>query len=64
MTSTETIQITGDSLLAAGVKYVFSVPGAKIDSSSTRCCQVDHPEIRLVVCRHEQNAAFIAGAVG
>lgn len=25
---------------------------------------VDQPEIKLIVCRHEQNAAFIAGAVG
>ncbi|OIW34834.1 acetolactate synthase [Coniochaeta ligniaria NRRL 30616] len=62
MTGTETVQIAVDSLLAAGVKYVFGVPGAKIDSLFNAL--LDHPEIRLVVCRHEQNAAFIAGAVG
>lgn len=59
---TETVDIVIDSLLAAGVKYVFGVPGAKIDSVFNAL--VDHPEIRLIVCRHEQNAAFIAGAVG
>lgn len=60
--STETVDVVIDSLLAAGVKYVFGVPGAKIDSVFNAL--VDHPEIKLVVCRHEQNAAFIAGAIG
>lgn len=56
------MDIVIDSLLAAGVKYVFGVPGAKIDSVFNAI--IDHPEIKLVVCRHEQNAAFIAGAIG
>jgi thiamine pyrophosphate-dependent acetolactate synthase large subunit-like protein len=60
--SNDTVKIVIDSLVAAGVKYVFGVPGAKIDSVFNAL--VDHPEIKLVVCRHEQNAAFIAGAVG
>ena len=60
--TTETVQVVIDSLLAAGVKYVFGVPGAKIDSVFNAL--IDHPEIKLVVCRHEQNAAFIAAAVG
>ncbi|ORY70919.1 acetolactate synthase [Pseudomassariella vexata] len=59
---TETVQIVIDSLTAAGVKYVFGVPGAKIDSVFNAL--VDHPEIKVIVCRHEQNAAFIAAAVG
>lgn len=59
---TETVDIVIDSLLAAGVKYVFGVPGAKIDSVFNAL--VDRPEIKLIVCRHEQNAAFIAGAIG
>lgn len=59
---TETVNIVIDSLLAAGVKYVFGVPGAKIDSVFNAL--IDHPEIKLIVCRHEQNAAFIAGAIG
>lgn len=61
-TSTETVDIVIDSLRAAGVKYVFGVPGAKIDSVFNAL--IDHPEIKLIVCRHEQNAAFIAGAIG
>lgn len=60
--STETVQIVIDSLLAAGVKYVFGVPGAKIDSAFNAL--IDHPEIKLVVTRHEQNAAFIAASIG
>ncbi|KAL8346504.1 hypothetical protein RB601_003815 [Gaeumannomyces tritici] len=57
-----TVQVVIDSLKAAGVTIVFGVPGAKIDSVFNAL--VDHPEIKVVVCRHEQNAAFIAGAVG
>lgn len=60
--ATETVQIVIDSLLAAGVKYIFGVPGAKIDSLFNAL--LDHPEIKVIVCRHEQNAAFIAAAVG
>lgn len=59
---TETVDIVIDSLVAAGVKYVFGVPGAKIDSVFNGL--LDRPEIHVVVCRHEQNAAFLAGAMG
>lgn len=58
----ETVDVVVDSLVAAGVKYVFGVPGAKIDSVFDAL--LDRPEIKLIVCRHEQNAAFIAGAIG
>jgi len=51
-----------ESLRAAGVKYVFGIPGAKIDSIFNEL--QDHPEIKLIVCRHEQNAGFLAAAVG
>ncbi|KAH8888474.1 acetolactate synthase [Thozetella sp. PMI_491] len=60
--SVDTVQIVIDSLVAAGVKYVFGVPGAKIDSVFNAL--LDHPEIKVVVCRHEQNATFIAAAIG
>jgi acetolactate synthase I/II/III large subunit len=50
-----------DVLAAQGVEYVFGVPGAKIDAVYDAL--VDGGP-RLVVCRHEQNAAFIAGAIG
>ncbi|CAB3750886.1 Acetolactate synthase, catabolic [Paraburkholderia humisilvae] len=44
-----------------GVKHVFGVPGAKIDAVFNAL--VDS-SIQTVVCRHEQNAAFIAGGIG
>jgi acetolactate synthase I/II/III large subunit len=50
-----------DVLAAQGVEYVFGVPGAKIDAVYDAL--VDGGP-RLVVCRHEQNAAFMAGAIG
>jgi acetolactate synthase-1/2/3 large subunit len=43
------------------VKWVFGVPGAKIDKVFNTL--VDS-SIKTVVCRHEQNAAFIAGGIG
>jgi acetolactate synthase I/II/III large subunit len=43
------------------VKWVFGVPGAKIDKVFDTL--VDS-SIQTVVCRHEQNAAFIAGGIG
>ena len=44
-----------------GVEYVFGIPGAKIDAVFDAL--VDS-KIQTVVCRHEQNAAFIAGGIG
>jgi acetolactate synthase-1/2/3 large subunit len=49
------------SLEAQGVTHVFGVPGAKIDAVFDAL--VDS-KIKTVVCRHEQNAAFIAGGIG
>ncbi|WP_061296314.1 acetolactate synthase AlsS [Herbidospora cretacea] len=50
-----------ETLAAFGVRYVFGVPGAKIDELYDAL--VDGGP-QLVVCRHEQNAAFMAAAVG
>lgn len=50
-----------DVLSAQGVEYVFGVPGAKIDAVYDALLD-GGPQ--LVVCRHEQNAAFMAGAIG
>lgn len=55
-------RIVVESLINAGVKMVFGIPGAKIDAIFDEL--MEHPEIRLIVCRHEQNAAFIAAAIG
>jgi acetolactate synthase-1/2/3 large subunit len=54
-------QVVVESLERHGVKYVFGIPGAKIDKVFNTL--VDST-IKTVVCRHEQNAAFIAGGIG
>src|ERR1700728_2848321 len=53
--------IVVETLEAHGVKHVFGVPGAKIDKVFDRLLD---SRINTVVCRHEQNAAFIAGGIG
>ncbi len=50
-----------DVLSAQGVEYVFGVPGAKIDAVYDALVDAGP---QLVLCRHEQNAAFMAGAIG
>ena len=50
-----------ETLEARGVTHVFGVPGAKIDKVYDRLLD---SSIQTVVCRHEQNAAFIAGGIG
>lgn len=50
-----------ETLEARGTKHVFGVPGAKVDKVFDRL--VDS-SIQTIVCRHEQNAAFIAGGIG
>ncbi|MGO0733651.1 acetolactate synthase AlsS (plasmid) [Bacillus shihchuchen] len=50
-----------DCLIQQGVTHIFGIPGAKIDSVFD-VLQERGPE--LIVCRHEQNAAFMAAAVG
>ena len=50
-----------ETLSAYGVQYIFGVPGAKIDPVYDALVDVGP---QLIVCRHEQNAAFMAAAVG
>ena len=50
-----------ETLEAQGITHVFGVPGAKIDKVFDR---LRDSKIKTVVCRHEQNAAFIAGGIG
>ena len=45
----------------AGVQWVFGIPGAKIDAVFDSLLD---GAAELVVCRHEQNAAFMGAAVG
>jgi acetolactate synthase-1/2/3 large subunit len=66
MTQREQKPLTGadvivETLEARGVTHVFGVPGAKIDKVFDRLL---NSSIQTVVCRHEQNAAFIAGGIG
>ena len=49
------------SLEAQGVEYVFGIPGAKIDKVFDT---VLDSKIQTIVCRHEQNAAFMASGIG
>lgn len=62
MTSTCSVaQLLVRNLEAQGVEHVFGIPGAKIDLVFE---ELSNSKIKTVVCRHEQNAAFMAGAVG
>jgi acetolactate synthase I/II/III large subunit len=49
------------SLVNQGVKFIFGIPGGKIMPTFD---VLDDEGPSLIVCRHEQNAAFMAGAVG
>jgi len=62
-TAPKKLQMSGAEVLvktleARGTKYVFGIPGAKIDAVFDTLAD---STIQTVVCRHEQNAAFIAG---
>lgn len=59
-------KLTGAQLLVKcleeqGVEYIFGIPGAKIDSVFDALLDSN---IQVIVCRHEQNAVFIAEAYG
>ena len=65
-TSTASAGETGAGLLvksleAQGVEFVFGIPGAKIDKVFDALLD---SRIQTIVCRHEQNAAFIASGIG
>ncbi|MFC6170515.1 acetolactate synthase AlsS [Loigolactobacillus jiayinensis] len=54
-----------ESLINHEVKYVFGIPGAKIDRLFELLAHADNakrPE--LIVARHEQGAAFMASGIG
>src|SRR6202050_3491512 len=54
-------EVVVESLEKHGVEYVFGIPGAKVDKVFDALL---NSSIKTVVCRHEQNAAFIAGGIG
>jgi acetolactate synthase I/II/III large subunit len=49
------------TLESHNINWVFGVPGAKIDKVFDTLAD---SSIKTIVCRHEQNAAFIAGGIG
>ncbi len=58
---------TGAELLVAcleslEVEYVFGIPGAKVDKIFDALA--NSKKIKLILCRHEQNAAFMASSYG
>lgn len=54
-----------DLLKEHSVKYIFGIPGAKIDRVFDTLEDPSDPNTpQLIVCRHEQNAAFMAQAIG
>jgi acetolactate synthase-1/2/3 large subunit len=54
-----------DSLINHDVQYVFGIPGAKVDRVFEVLANSDIPKKpKLIVTRHEQNAAFMAAGVG
>lgn len=60
------MELSGATLLikcleAQGVEYIFGIPGAKIDRVFDALLD---SSIQLIVCRHEQNATFMAAAYG
>ncbi|MCP3809498.1 acetolactate synthase AlsS [Paenibacillus sp. Lou8.1] len=61
ISDTKGADLVVDCLIKQGVTHIFGIPGAKIDSVFD-VLQDRGPE--LIVCRHEQNAAFMAAAVG
>ncbi|WP_338356497.1 acetolactate synthase AlsS [Enterococcus faecium] len=50
-----------ESLINHHVDYVFGIPGAKIDGAFN---ELEDQGPELIVTRHEQNAAFMAQAIG
>lgn len=54
-------QLLVNCLEAHGVEYIFGIPGAKIDAVFDA---LNDSTIKLILCRHEQNAAFMAAAYG
>lgn len=62
----QTTQLSGAKILVKslernGTRFVFGIPGAKIDAVFDA---LEDSPIRLIVCRHEQNAVFMAAAYG
>jgi acetolactate synthase I/II/III large subunit len=60
-TSVRSAQRVVEGVAAHGVRYIFGIPGGKVDVVFDALAD-GGPEV--IVCRHEQNAAFMAAAMG
>ncbi|MCG3864521.1 MULTISPECIES: acetolactate synthase AlsS [unclassified Photobacterium] len=54
-------ELVVETLKAHDVPHIFGIPGAKVDAVFDAVCD-NGPEI--IICHHEQNAAFMAAATG
>ncbi len=61
MTRRTAAELIAIGLELHGVEHVFGIPGAKIDAVFNA---LEDRKPTVVVCRHEQNAAFLATGVG
>ncbi|MBC2600291.1 acetolactate synthase AlsS [Puniceicoccus vermicola] len=61
MSEQTTAELLVRCLEAHEVEFVFGIPGAKIDKVFDA---LEDSPIRVILCRHEQNAAFMAAAYG
>ncbi|GAB5056298.1 acetolactate synthase AlsS [Companilactobacillus alimentarius] len=65
MTNQTGAQALIQTMINQGVKYVFGLPGAKVDRLFESLEHSDDPKTpKLIITRHEQNAAFIAAGIG
>ncbi|SHG02173.1 acetolactate synthase AlsS [Vibrio gazogenes] len=54
-------QLIAQQLESLGIKYIFGIPGAKIDRLFDA---IEDTSIQMVPVRHEANGAFMAGVIG
>lgn len=53
------------AMINQGIKYVFGIPGAKVDRLFDLLENAGNPDApQLIISRHEQNAALIASGIG
>jgi acetolactate synthase I/II/III large subunit len=61
MTEQSGAELLAQNLEAQGIAHIFAIPGAKVDRVFDALIG---KKPRVVVCRHEQNAALIAQGIG
>ncbi|EPF1752365.1 acetolactate synthase AlsS [Vibrio alginolyticus] len=54
-------QLIAQQLESLGIKYIFGIPGAKIDRLFDA---IEDTSIQMIPVRHEANGAFMAGVMG